>query len=164
MTTPIETPVEVKPLWRVLAGVEAGIVAGAVMLAYIMLDALLRGSSVWTVVNLFSSNFYGAAALGGAFRRTTVAGLAWHFWWSGVLGLAISLVLRPFLRRPSRCALVGALLAMGWYYCVVRFLWPQWNPLAGRYQPFPGLLVAHLLFGMAMGTYPRFLTELREKP
>lgn len=131
------------------------------MLGYIMLDALLRGSSVWGVVNLFSSNFYGPAALGGAFRKTTVAGLAWHVWLSGVMGLVISLALGPFLARPVRCAVVGALLALSWYYFVVRMLWPQWNPLALR-QPFPGLLFAHLIFGVAMGAYPRFLAQLRE--
>ena len=104
----------VRPLWRLLAGVECGVVAGGVMLVYIMLDAALGGSSLWSVVNLFSSTFYGASALGGAFRRSTVTGLAWHVWSSGVLGLMISLALRPFLRRPVRCALVGALLSIGW--------------------------------------------------
>ncbi|MGH7417431.1 MAG: hypothetical protein ACREKB_06615 [Candidatus Rokuibacteriota bacterium] len=153
MTTPV--------LWRLLAGLESGVVAGGVMLLYLTLDAGLRGSSVWSVVNLFSSNFYGPAALGSAFRKTSVAGLAWHVWLSGVLGLIISAALGPFLARPARCALVGALLAMGWYYGVVRILWPQWNPLAARH-PFPGMLFAHLIFGVAMGTYPRFLAQLRE--
>jgi hypothetical protein len=151
----------VKPLWRVLAGVETGVVAGAVMLAYLMLDAALRGAGMWTVVNLFASNSYGAAALGSAFRRTTLAGLAWHIGASGVLGLAISLALGPLAARPLRCALAGASLALIWYYCVVRLLWPLWNPL-GRYHPFPGLLFGYLVFGVAMGSYPKFLAELGE--
>lgn len=126
------------------------------MFLYLVLDARLRDSTVWSIVNLFSSNFHGAAALGLGFRRTTIAGLAWHVGSSGLLGLAISVVLGPFAARPTRCSLVGALLALGWYYTVVRWLWPQWNPLAMR-QPFPGLMFAHLIFGVAMGMYPRFL-------
>jgi len=156
-------PPSARPLWRLLAGLEAGVVAGGVMLLYLTLDAVLRGSSLWSVLNLFSSNFYGSAALGAAFRKTTVAGLAWHVWLSGLLGVAISLALGPFLSRPLRCALVGALVALAWYYCVVRFLWPHWNPLALR-QPFPALLFAHLLFGVTMGAYPRLLADLLTEP
>jgi len=78
---------------------------------------------------------------------------------SGVLGLGISWLLGPFAARPMRCSLVGALAALGWYYAVIRGLWPLWNPLALR-QPFPGLMFAHLIFGVAMGAYPRLLAEL----
>lgn len=164
MPTPVDRRGEARPLWRVLAGVEAGVVAGAVMLAYLMVDAVLRGAGAWSVINLFASNFYGGSALGRGFRGATVAGLAWHFSLSGLLGLAISPALWPFLRRPVRCALVGALLAVIWYFGVVRPLWPQWNPLADRYHPFPGLLFGHLLFGVAMGIYPRFLADLADTP
>ena len=151
----------VKPLWRALAGVQAGVVAGAVMFVYLLLDAGLRGSTVWSTMNLFSSNFYGARALGPGFRRTTLAGLAWHVGSSGVLGLGISVLLARSASRPTRCSLIGALLAFAWYYSVVRWLWPLWNPLALR-QPFPGLLFAHLIFGVSMGIYPRFLAELQD--
>ena len=80
ISRPMDSLLKVSLLWRALTGVQTGVVAGIVMLAYIMLDASIRGSSVWSVPNLFASNFYGRAALGGAFRRTTVAGLAWHVW------------------------------------------------------------------------------------
>ena len=162
MPTQGQPKADVKSLWRALAGVETGVVAGAVMLAYLMLDAMLRGVGVWSAVNLFASNFYGTAALGSTFRSTTVAGLAWHFSLSGVLGLAISPALWLFAQRPTRCALLGLVLAVSWYYGVVRLLWPQWNPLAGRYQPFPGLLFGHLIFGLAMGSYPKFVADLGE--
>jgi hypothetical protein len=146
----------VKPVWRALIGLQAGVVAGAVMFLYLVLDAGLRDASVWSTINLFSSNFHGSAALGLGFRRTSIAGLAWLVGSSGLLGLGISILLHPFVSRPTRCSLVGALLALGWYYTVVRGLWPLWNPLAVR-QPFPGLMFAHLVFGVAMGMYPRFL-------
>ena len=54
-------------------------------------------------------------------------------------------------------------MATGWYYGVVRLLWPMWNPLARR-QPYPSLLFGHLLFGLAMGGYPRFLAQFRKEP
>ncbi len=148
-----------KPLWRALAGVEAGVVAGGVMFLYLALDAVLRGSTIWSVINLYASNLYGAAALGTGFRRTTVTGLAWHIGASGILGLATAVFLSPFALRPRRYALLATLLAVGWYYAVVRWWWPQWNPLALR-QPFPGLLFAHVIFGMAMGIYPRLVADL----
>jgi len=150
-----------KPLWRALAGVQAGVVAGVVMLVYLALDARLRDSSVWSVINLFASSFYGDPALGLGFRRTSIAGLAMHIGSSGLLGLGIAMLLSPFVARPVRFALAGALLALGWYYGVVRWLWPLWNPLALR-QPFPGLLFAHVIFGVAMGLYPRFLADLAD--
>jgi hypothetical protein len=149
----------VRPLWRALAGVEAGVVAGGVMLAYLALDAVLRGSTVWSVLNLYASNFYGPSALGLGFRRTTVFGLAWHVGSCGLLGLGIALLVGWFATRASRFALLGALAALGWYYLGPRYLWPLWNPLAVR-QPFPGLLFGHLIFGVAMGVYPRLAAEL----
>ncbi len=129
------------------------------MLVYLVLDALLRGAGAWSVINLFASNSYGPAALGRAFHPTTVAGLAWQLGFSGILGLAMSPALE---RRPFRCAIVGAIVAVAWYYGVVRWLWPHWNPLAARHQPFPGLLLGYLIFGLLMGNYPRLLAELAE--
>ncbi len=151
----------VQPIWRVLAGVQAGVVAGGVMFLYLALDARLRGSTVWSVINLFSSNFYGVPALGFGFRRTSIAGLAWHIGSSGLLGLCFSVLLAPLTARPLRCSLLGALLCLGWYYGAIRWLWPLWNPLAHR-QPFPGLLFAHLIFGVALGIFPRLLAELQD--
>jgi hypothetical protein len=131
------------------------------MFLYLAVDARLRGSTVWSVINLFSSNFYGVRALGFGFRRTSFAGLAWHIGSSGLLGLCFAVLLAPLTARPARCSLLGALLALLWYYGVMRWLWPLWNPLAHR-QPFPGLLFAYLIFGVALGIFPRLLAELQD--
>ncbi|MBI3667458.1 MAG: hypothetical protein HY236_14735, partial [Acidobacteria bacterium] len=88
-----ETGPKIGAVWRGLVGIETGIVAGAVMTVYLMLDAALRGSSVWSLANLCASNFYGASALGGSFRGTTMAGLAWRGASSGVQGWITSLAL-----------------------------------------------------------------------
>jgi hypothetical protein len=161
----IETQRDVRPasvflLWRSLAGLQTGIVAGLAVLVFHMLDGVLRAESMWSFPNLISSAFFPSRALSVSLRWETLSGVALHFLISGLLGLVFSIFLARYLYRPFRCRLIALFLALVWYYGACRFLWPAINPAVVVFQPFPGMVLGHVLFGVCMGLYPRFVFDL----
>ena len=160
-----ETQQDVRPasvflLWRLLAGLQTGIVGGLAVVVFHMLDGVLRGEGLWAFPNLISSVFFPARALSVSLRWQTLSGFGLHFLISGILGVVFSIVLARYLYKPGRCRLIAMLLSLGWYYAAFRYLWPALNPAVVVYQPFPGMLLGHVLFGVCMGLYPRFVFEM----
>jgi hypothetical protein len=160
-----ETQQDVRPagvflLWRSLAGLQAGVVGGLAVLLFHGLDGTVRGDGLWAFPNLLSSAFFPARALSASLRWETLSGVALHLLVSGLLGLAFSVFLTRYLYRPFRCGATALILALAWYYGAFRFLWPAVNPAVVVYQPFPGMLLGHVLFGVCMGLYPRFVFDL----
>jgi hypothetical protein len=153
-------PAAVFLLWRSLAGVQTGIIGGLAVLVFHMLDGVMRGDGLWAFPNLISSAFFPSRALSVSLRWETLTGVALHFLISGALGLLFSIFLARYLYRPFRCRLTALFLALAWYYGAFRFLWPMINPVVVVYQPFPGMVLGHILFGICMGLYPRFVFDL----
>jgi hypothetical protein len=143
-----------------LAGLQAGILAGLIALIYLMLDGAIRGRGLWSFANLVSAALYQGRALSNSFRWATLVGMALHLLVSGMVGVGFAFILRPFASKPRRSSLVAACLGLVWYFASCRYLWPQVNPALVIYQPFPGMLLAHLVFGLCMGRTASFAREI----
>lgn len=160
-----ETQQDVRPasvflLWRSLAGLQTGMVAGLAVLVFHMLDGVMRGDGMWSFPNLISSAFFPSRALSVSLRWQTLSGIALHFLIAGLLGVVFSVFLARYLYRPFRCRITALLLALVWYYGACRYLWPAINPAVVVFQPFPGMVLGHVLYGVCMGLYPRFVFDL----
>lgn len=147
-------------LWLALAGVEVGVLGGLCALLYHMLDGIQRGAGPWEFANLVAGTFYPGRALSYSFSRATLAGVSFHLIVSGLAGAAFSFALARFLNSTKLSILVALCLSAAWYYLGFRFLWAHLNPAIVIHQPFPGIIMGHLIFGFCMGLYPRFVREL----
>ena len=147
-------------IWLALAAVQTGVLAGVVALVYLMLDGLFRGEGPWAFLNLLGATFYPRRAFSIAFSKATIAGLALHVGMSGIAGLVFAILLRRCLSRPVRALWMGSLLGGIWYYFVFRYFWARIDPALVLYQSFPGVFLAHMVFGFCMGLYPRFVQAL----
>ena len=147
-------------IWLALAALQTGVLAGMVALVYLMLDGLFRGEGPWAFLNLLGATFYPRRALSIVFSQATIAGLALHVGMSGVAGLVFAILLRRFLSQPVRALWMGSFMGGIWYYVVFRYFWARIDPALVVYQSFPGVFLAHMVFGFCMGLYPRFVQSL----
>ena len=165
MWSPLQSPdgQTIMPGWALaLAGLQAGVVGGLSALLYLMLDGLLRDHGVWVFPNLLAGVFYPGKVLSLSFSSATVSGLAVHVLMSGLGGLTFYKLLAHYQLRPQMCRLVGLLIGVAWYYVTFRFFWAQMNAAVVLYQPFPGVLFGHVIFGICLGLYPLHVRTLQE--
>lgn len=125
-------------------------------MAYLMIDGLWQGVGPWEFPNLVAAAFYPRMS-SLSFRYATVAGTALHLLMCGAAGLLSYPLLARYVYRTRRCRLAGLLVGLGWYYLTFRFFWPSVNPKLVALQPFPGVLFAHILFGICLGLYPFYV-------
>lgn len=142
-------------LVQALAGLQAGILGAMLMLVWYALTSRINQQSIWAVPNLLAAAFYGDRSLRPEFGTFTWSGLALHFSLSGLLGAAFGALI-PRVVHITRVGLLGLLLGLGWYYFSNALLWKKFNPLLSMYGAQPFMMVAHLLFGAALGLYPGF--------
>ena len=147
-------------LWLLLAGLETGVLAGAAVLLYWILATTFRGEGPWAILNLLGSTFFPARALSAGFSQASVSGAALHVLLSGVVGVVASLVLVLYVAKPVRSLWVGMLIGVAWYLAAFRWLWPLLSNAVVIHQPFPTMLVGHVLFGVGLGLYPFFVRRL----
>ena len=148
--------------WLALAGLVNGVFGGVVALVYLVLDGLLRGDGPWRFANLFAAGWYPGRARHFGFSWATVTGIAAELVVAGLVGILFALLLRRTLKRRWLRSSGALLLGFSFYYLGLEFLWSDLNPRLVVYQPFPGLLFAHLIFGFTMALLPRVLEEIRK--
>ena len=142
------------------AGLESGVLGGAFMLVWLGLISLLEGRSVWSVSNLLASTFYGEAALRRGFRWTTLSGVALHLLMAAMVGLVFGLAVGGIASR-RRVMLLGLAAGMAWYFLGLDLFWKHVNPIVPLYFRGGGMLLAHLGLGYFLGSFPKYLGELR---
>jgi len=147
-------------LWLLLAGLETGVLAGAAVLLYWILATTLGGEGPWAILNLIGSTFFPARALSAGFSHASVSGAALHVLLSGVVGVVASLILSLYVAKPIRSLWVGTLIGVIWYLAAFRWLWPLLSSAVVSYQPWPTMLLGHVLFGLGLGLYPFFVRRL----
>lgn len=151
-----ENPHETRQAECLLAGLEAGIIATLVLLGWLALASAWYRRSIWTTANIMATTFYGEAALGGVFTSRTVAGLALYVVLYGTIGALFGLALAS--QGPGlRTTLIGVLAGLGWYYLSFALLWRNVNPLISLYTHRGPMMAGHLLYGVLLGRFPRYL-------
>ncbi len=134
-------------------GLVAGAVAGLVMSAWKMgLDAL-QGAGVWGGPQLIATILLGPSTYDGGHHFTLVpvlVGLALHEATSAALGLVyVPLARHPILgRHPLATAVAYALASWVIYQYGVM---PWLAPVMARHVSAPGMAIAHVVFGLALG-------------
>jgi hypothetical protein len=125
-------------------------------------EGLLRRSP-WTIPNLLATTFYGAGAYRGGFLVSTWSGLAFPLVVYCATGVLFALAARE--RQAGWILLLlgaAAGLAVHWLFFGVALR--HLNPLVQIYSPDRLVVVSHVLYGIALTTYPGFARALLPAP
>ena len=129
------------------------------MIGWWLLGEMLLRRSAWIIPNLLATTFYGERAYRSAFMVPTWAGLAGAFVVYCAAGMLFAIAGRE---RKGGWVLVlvgvAAGLALNWLLFGVAF--KRLNPLAELYLPDRLITISHLLYGIALASYPSFLRQL----
>jgi hypothetical protein len=139
-----------------LAGLEAGMAAVLVMLAWLAFASIWYRHSAWTTINLMGSVFYGESALEPRLGRASLTGLAAYLLLYSILGSLFALVVEGRMPR-LRKSLLGVVWGLAWYYLLFGLIWKQVAPLVLLYTHDSPMMVGHLLYGVLLGRYPRYI-------
>jgi hypothetical protein len=143
-----------------LAGLSAGMFGALAMLAWLGVASVYYRRSFWAVPNLLASTFHGEGALRWGFASTTPVGVAIFLLIYSALGSLFGLIAQD-RTTPARTALIGMIVALGWYYVSFGPLWTAINPLVPLYVQDRPLLAGHLIYGGLLGRMPSYLRRLR---
>lgn len=146
-------------IYALVAGLEAGMIGGLVMLGWLALASLWKGRSIWSISNLMASTFHGELALRRGFRSTTLSGMALHLIVTAMLGIAFGLAVSGIAQR-RRVMFLGLFAGVAWYYIGFEIFWKILNPLVPLYSPHSAMLVAHVMLGIFLGSFPRYAQAL----
>jgi len=149
-------------LVRALAGIETGVLGGLAMWGWLAASSAVNRQPVWTVPNLLAEVFYGRDALRRDFSGLTIAGLALHLVAAGLAGLLFGLLIGESQNR-LRVALLGILTGLVWFHFSEVLFWRKLGALTAIYSRVRPMLLAHLIFGVALAWYPSALGAARRR-
>jgi hypothetical protein len=146
-----------------LAGLQAGCLGSLVMIAWWMVAEILQRRSPWLVPNLLATTFYGERVYRPGFMISTWSGVALPMVIYCLAAIAFALAARERKAGWLFVAACGAWgLTLNWL--VFGFVLRRTNPLIHIYSPDRVLAVSHLLYGLALATYPNFAKGLLGRP
>lgn len=146
-------------LFRALAGIECGVLGGAAMALIWAASSAWRGQPPWIAFNMLGSLLEDRETLRRGLGAATLAGAALHVAVAGMIGAAFGLWMGE-ARNRLRASLLGILTGLLWYYVAEGLVWRRLGALAYLYIPLRTLMVAHLLYGLALSRYGRALDRL----
>jgi hypothetical protein len=125
------------------------------MIGWWLLGESLQRHSPWMVPNLLATTFYGERAYRPGFIVPTWSGLAFPVVIYCAAGVVFALLGRE-RKRGWVLLLLGLVagLAVDWLFFGIGL--KRLNPLVQIYSPDRLITVSHLLYGMALASYPRF--------
>ncbi len=139
----------------VLAGLETGIIGGVCVLLYSAFGSLAAGEAVWGTPARIAAAAFGRGILHDG-AAAAAAGLSAVFFFAGVAGMSFGALVR-WQWAFRRVVLLGPLVALGWYCLVFELLAGGPGAIGTRRS----LMAAHVVFGLVLAMYPRFLHALR---
>lgn len=152
-----QTPVKSR-LDTPLAGLQAGMLGACWMLLWLGVSAEWQRRSFWTAENLMASAFYGERSIFSGFAGRTLSGAALYLLLYSALGAVFAWAAGRRL-RPLRVFLLGITFALCWYYLSFRFLWKSVFPLIALLHSATPTALGHLIYGGALGRYPKYLPQ-----
>ncbi len=142
-----------------LAGLQAGCLGALLMIGWWLLGEALQRRSPWTIPNLLATTFYGEGAYRSGFFTSTWSGLAGPLVVYCTTGVVFALAGKE-RKAGWVLLLVGAATGLALYWLFFGLTLRALNPLIQIYSPDRLLAVSHLLYGLALATYPGFARDL----
>ena len=133
------------------------------MIGWWLFGEILQRRSAWTIPNLLATTFYGERAYRSGFIVPTWAGLAFPLAVYCVAGVVFALIARE--RQTSWILwLAGAAAGLTFNWLFFGLILQRLNPLVQIYSPDRLIAVSHVLYGLALASYPKFLRALLPSP
>ena len=129
------------------------------MMGWWLLGEILQRRSAWTIPNLLATTFYGESAYRSGFSSSTWSGLAGPLVVYCAAGVLFALAGRE-RKSGWSLMLIGAASGLALYWLFFRLALWGLNPLIRIYCPDRLIAVSHLLYGVALMTYPGFARDL----
>ena len=142
-----------------LAGLETGVLGGVCVILYHALGSLLAGQNIWSVPARLAAAAFGRGVYRDGLTVAAMAGVSLEVFSAGLIGLLFALA----VRRPwalERVALLGPIMGLSWYYLAYEILLRRFGLGPYAIAPRRSQVLAHLLFGLFLGLYPRFRRSL----
>jgi hypothetical protein len=146
-----------------LAGVETGVVAGLGLLGWQAAGSMLAGLGAWEMPLRLATAAFGPRISSHGFATGAAVGAALQLFTAGLVGALFGLTVRSRW-AARRVMLLAILFGLGLYYLGYEILLRDFGLGSYVMAPRRSLVVAHLLFSLFLGLYPRFLDELEPGP
>jgi hypothetical protein len=145
----------------VLAGLETGVLGGGCVILYYALGSLLAGQTIWSVPARLAAAAFGNGVYRDGLSAAVLAGVSLEVFSAGLIGVVFALAVRPPWAL-ERVALLGPAVGLSWYYLAYEILLRRFGLGTYSVAPRQSQVLAHLLFGLFLGLYPRFRRSLRQ--
>jgi hypothetical protein len=139
----------------VLAGLESGIAGGVCVLLFGVMRSLAAGEAVWAAPVRIATAVFGRSILRDG-AAAVFAGLSAIFFAAGAVGMVFGALMR-WNWAFRRVVLLGPLAALASYYVLFELALDGPGVAGTR----GWLVAAHVVFGLVLAMYPRFLHALR---
>jgi hypothetical protein len=147
-------------LRHTLAGLEAGVAGALFMIVWSMLGSVWTRRSIWMILNLYATTFYGSRVYVNQFTRGSWSGVALMVLICGIGGVLWGVIWRDG-RRPF-LALFGAVTGLLVYYVLFNLILRSTNPLIPLYAPERQMQIGYILWGMALSRSPLYSRRIAE--
>ena len=142
------------PGW--LAGLARGVTGAGWMMGWLGIVSLWRGRSFWAAENLMAGAFYPGTGWRDDFGYSTLAGLAVYVAIYGALGAVFAASTGGRI-GSHRVRLLALGVALAWYVVAYRLIYRHVLPLVAYEYAETPTLIAHFIFGLWLGRYPKWL-------
>lgn len=130
------------------------------MLAWFALASALTRHSGWRVPNLFATVLVGGDAYHDRYVKTSLAGAGLVLVAYGCLGVVWGMIWKDN-HRPGLAAF-GGVAGIVVYFAMTRLIWDRLSPAFSVYAPDREILIAHILWGMALGRAPVYARRIAD--
>ncbi len=124
---------------------------------------MLAGLGAWEMPLRLAAAAFGPQVPAHGFASGVAAGAALQLFTAGLVGALFGLTGRSRW-AARRVMLLGMVFGLGWYYLGYEILLRDFGLGSYLLAPRRSLVVAHLIFGLLLGLYPRFLDALDPAP
>lgn len=143
-----------------LAGLETGVAGGLLVLGWWALGSLAARQPAWTIPERLGAHFfYHGVVFRNELVMAVVAGVALQIAGAGTLGALFGLAVRASWSL-QRVVILGLVTGLCWHCAAYEVLMRT----AYAIPPRRTVLAGHLLLGLWLGTYRRFLEPLQSGP
>ena len=132
---------------------------GLSVLLYHSLASMIVGESVWSMPARLAVAAFGREVYRDGLAAMVLGGMSLEVAGAGMVGAMLGLAARSAWAL-QRIGLLGPAVGLGWYYLGYEVLLRRFGAGSYAVAPRQSQVLAHLLFGLVLGFYPRFRRAL----